>query len=253
MADLSRPLPLDCIARIEATKNERTGKTRPPQDYLKWHTVAAILDTYAPGWEGSIVRVEKIGDRIAVTYRIAIHAAEGTFSQEDAGMEDEDKDEFGDTMTNAIATAMKRAAAKFGVGRTQLYDKERKTVAFLAHVREEKQKALEELGIVADAKGYPRRALLAWLCRQAGVLRASDVPTYMIKAMARQLEARPDVFHGDPTRDAAPTHETPLPGLDEDLEHLDPVTGQILDAWEEEEQREQQERDAAALLAQTNT
>lgn len=268
LGDLSRPIPQECIAQIEATTNRTTGKTRPAQDYLHWHTVTAILDTYAPGWEGTIVRVEKIGsegkERIAVVYRLTIHAAEGRFSQEDAGMEDEDKDDFGDAMTSAIATALKRAAAKFGLGRQQLYDKDKRTAAFLLQVRQEKKDAIKDLGSVADAKGYPRKAVLAWLCRHHGVVRADDIPLHSVKALTRQLEGKPDVVLDNPVTDESPTTTVSGEGPEEDAEHIDQVTGEILDAWQQEdedlrqmptgwltetEHRAQQAREEAVLLA----
>jgi hypothetical protein len=242
IADLSRPLPPECIARIEATAK------RPAQDFLHWHTVAAILDTYAPGWEGEIVRIEKVGSqgkdsqgkdtqgkvRLAVTYRLTIHAAEGSFSTDGDGMEDEDKDDYGDAMTSAVATAMKRAAAKRGVGRA-LYDKDKKTAAFLSSIRLEKEAAFKELATLADAKGYARVALRAWVCRQAGVLRASDVPLYVVKALIQQLEAQPDVFVGDPAVESVPLGDPQSAGSLDAVDHINPATGEILDAWEEEE------------------
>jgi hypothetical protein len=240
VADLSRPLPVECLARIESTTNPKTGKTRPAQDYLHWHTVTAALDTYAPGWEGRIVRIDKIGERIVVVYRLTLHAAEGTFSQDGDGMEDEDKDDFGDAMTSAVATALKRAAAKFGLGRNQLYDKDKRTAAFLSAVRRDKEVAVQELAGVADAKGYPRSDVLAWLCRQAGVVRVSDIPTYTLKAMARQLEAQPDVPRPAPVPEAV---------------NLD--TGELHDmppGWlTDQEQRALSAREEAALLEQANT
>jgi hypothetical protein len=193
LADLGRPLPEECIDHIPESTNQRTGRMRPAQDFLDWHTVTAILDTYAPGWEGKIVRIEKIAGKIAVVYRLTIHASDTSVSQDGDGMEDETKDDYGDAMNSAVATALKRAASKHGVGRQQMYDKKGKTAAFLASVRKDKEGALKELASVADAKGVLRKTILAFLCQEAGVFRASDIPVYMVKAMVRQLEAQPAV------------------------------------------------------------
>ena len=149
--------------------------------------MTTILDAYAPGWEGEITRVDKMGDRISVTYRLTIHAAEGAFHQEDAGEEDEDKEEFGGTMAGAIATAMKRAAAKFGLGRLQGYDKDKKTAAFLEHLRGEKETALAELGKLLDAHGLSRESTLTWLKTQIAVHRTTNIPVWAIQALIQHL------------------------------------------------------------------
>jgi hypothetical protein len=234
LADLSRPLPDECLDIIPEYTSPKTQKTRPAQDFLHWHTVTAVLDTYAPGWEGEIVRIEKIAGDIVVVYRLTIHASDKSVSQDGDGMEAETKDDYGDAMTSAVATALKRAASKHGVGRQQMYDKKGKTAAFLASVRKEKEGALKELASVADAKGVPRKAILAWLCRQAGVFRASDLPTYLVKSMARQLEGQPDAAlaqGGNGTPPMTPTAPVSLETLDEESEHIDLETGEIVEAW----------------------
>jgi hypothetical protein len=252
LADLSRPLPDECWARTTASEG------RPAQDFLHWHTVLAVLHTYAPGWEGHIIRIEKIApgyrdkkkwenspnkkaedepvDRLAVVYRLTIHAADGSMSYDGDGMADEDKDDFGNAMNSAVAQGLKRAAAHAGVGLLQGYDKDGKTKCFLNAVRKEKERALYELASIANTKGVPRKAILAWLCRQTGVFRASDIPTHMVKSMARQLEGQPDValeHVGHDTPPPAPPAPASLETLDEESEHIDRETGEILNAWEQ--------------------
>ena len=195
VADLSKPVPPQCWAQIPATSK------RPAQDYLAWHTVAAILDTYAPGWEGEITRIDKLSDapfgdkadhsppRVSVTYRLTIHAAEGAFHQEDAGEEDEDKEDYGGTMASALQTAFKRSAARFGVGRVQGYDKQQKTAAWLAHVRSEKQAALTELRTRLEAQGLPLDATLAWLKAETSATRTDQIPVWAIRTVLQQLSA----------------------------------------------------------------
>ena len=63
--------------------------------------------------------------RIVVTVRLSIVAAEGVFYREATGTEeepDEDEKMYGDPSSNAEAMALKRAAAKFGLG-LYLYQK----------------------------------------------------------------------------------------------------------------------------------
>ena len=182
VSDLSRPLPKECVAILPATNK------RPAQSYLHWHTVATLLDAYAPGWHGSVVRVEKIGEKCAVTYRITIPTAEGECFREDAGMEDEDKDDYGDAMTNAIATAFKRAAAKFGVGRW-LYEKDDTGKALLSHFKTEKQDVLADLGKLVDEKGLNRQEVITWLQKQTGAGRVDHIPLWALRSLMGHLSS----------------------------------------------------------------
>lgn len=109
MADLGRPLPRDCVA-----VREQQGHKIP---YLHWWVVADILDAYAPGWSGAIVRHEEIA-ACTMTYRLTIPTADyGPVSQEATGREAMNTTSYGDPSSNAESTAFRRAAAKFGVGR----------------------------------------------------------------------------------------------------------------------------------------
>lgn len=78
VADLSKPLPPECLAQ-----RTQGGKSIT---YVHWDTVAAVLDAYAPGWYGSIVRVDQIKGQIAITYRLTIPSNEGEVFQEDVGV-----------------------------------------------------------------------------------------------------------------------------------------------------------------------
>jgi hypothetical protein len=51
-----------------------------------------------------------------VTVRISIPCIEGIISREATGTEDEELKGYGDPSSNAEAMALKRAAAKFGLG-----------------------------------------------------------------------------------------------------------------------------------------
>jgi hypothetical protein len=178
VSDLSRPLPEECLGTFT-----RKGVKIP---FLPWPTVADLLDAYAPGWSGAITRVEKVGAKCAVTYRLTIPAAEGDCTQEDGGMEDEAQDEFGDAMTNAIATAFKRTAAKFGVGRW-LYDKENTARPLAAHLKAQRTIALAELGKAVDAAGLEREPTITWLRRETGVESNAHLPLAAIRALTTHL------------------------------------------------------------------
>lgn len=179
IADLSRALPPECIDTLI-----KGGVTI---QYLHWHTVAAVLDAYAPGWEGTVIRVDKIGERLSVTYRITIPAAEGLCSREDSGMEDEDKDDYGDAMTNATATAFKRTAAKFGVAR-DLYDVKGHTNKFLARLRGDREQLLEAIEAATHARGVPFDTLLPWLMSQTGAYHRTLIPVWALRSILAQLQ-----------------------------------------------------------------
>ncbi len=177
ITDLSRPFP-ECVA----TKTLK-GNTI---SYLHWQTVARILDTYAPGWEGTVARVDQVGSKVAITYRLSIPTQEGLLHREATGQEDEAVDSYGDSTSNAEAMAFKRAAAKFGVG-TWLYDKDSSAPAWRKQVQEEQLAGWKTLGVRVDAARMDREQVGAWLCAVTGVARKMDVPLSALKAFLASL------------------------------------------------------------------
>lgn len=77
---------------------------------------------FAPGWNSEVRIVTSVGDRCVVTVRITIPASDGNVWREATGQEDEELKGYGDPSSNAEAMALKRAAAKFGLG-LYLYEK----------------------------------------------------------------------------------------------------------------------------------
>jgi hypothetical protein len=178
IADLSRPLPADCVA----TKTQ--GGTAIA--YLHWQTVARVLDAYAPGWDGQVTRIDHVGNTCAITYRLTIPCLEGTVSREATGQEEAEVKGYGDATSNAEAMAMKRAAAKFGLG-AWLYDKDTTAPALAAHLTAEKTQALAALGTRLDTLGRDRSHTLAWLKTQTGATRTRDIPLGAIQALLLHL------------------------------------------------------------------
>lgn len=119
--------------------------------YIPWYEANKILDKYAPGWTWEITKMVTTPDRIFVTGRLTIPAAEGNIYREATGTEllKEDKEvwvgekpnsqklrdnlgrvvtepkelAYGDPTSNAESMAFRRAAARFGLAR-YLYDKD---------------------------------------------------------------------------------------------------------------------------------
>lgn len=143
LADLAKPIPKKYLAT-----RKQGGATLT---YLPWFNCCKLLDRCAPGWEGQVASTHTTADRLFVTYRLTIHAAEGDFSREATGTEllKEEKEiwvgekfdrrllkdeydrpitelrelAYGDPSSNAESMAFRRAAAKFGLG-LYLYEKD---------------------------------------------------------------------------------------------------------------------------------
>jgi hypothetical protein len=112
--DLSKPI---------ADRHVKTRKQATKDiTYISWDTAVRYLDHYAPGWSFEIRSVFTLGHRCVVTVRISIPALEGIVYREATGTEDEELKGYGDPSSNAEAMALKRAAAKFGLG-LYLYQK----------------------------------------------------------------------------------------------------------------------------------
>jgi hypothetical protein len=139
---LSRPLP----ASMLKTRKQGGASIK----YISWHQVNRILDKYALGWSWEITNTIATPDRLIVTGRLTIPAADGVIYREGTGTEmlKEDRpvmvvegdrrvaltDEFGNIVTesrelaygdpssNAESMAFRRCAARFGLG-LYLYDR----------------------------------------------------------------------------------------------------------------------------------
>lgn len=130
IADLSKPIPNKYLAQRKQGGIQLT--------YLPWFRCVTLLDRCTGGhWDYSIVNIHTTSDRIFLTARISIYAAESTFSREATGTEllkEEYFDKqtqttklrelaYGDASSNAESMALRRAAAKFGLG-LYLYEKD---------------------------------------------------------------------------------------------------------------------------------
>lgn len=180
IADLSRPLPTSCIA-TKVVKGTTIS-------YLHWQTVARMLDTYAPGWNGEVTRLEQQGQMLRVTYRLHIPCAEGVVWREATGEDDEwemdEETRYGNPSANAQANAFKRAAALLGCGQW-LYDKPQDMTAkaLAEHFKQEKGTALAELGTALKQHGMGRNCALDWLKTHTGVTKLEQIPLAAIRTM----------------------------------------------------------------------
>jgi hypothetical protein len=111
--DLQKP-----IAQKHLRKRRQGGKEIT---YLAWHDAVKYLDHYAPGWCYEVRRIDSIAGKVILTVRISIPSLEGIVYREATGQEDETLESYGDSTSNSESMALRRAAAKFGLG-LALYD-----------------------------------------------------------------------------------------------------------------------------------
>jgi Rad52/22 family double-strand break repair protein len=110
------------IRDLSAPLHKRHLKTKPASraggeiTFIEWHTAVKFLDYYAPGWSYHVKSVAQVGNLVAVVASISIPAAEGVITREATGCESMETTSYGDSVSNAEAMALKRAAAKFGLG-----------------------------------------------------------------------------------------------------------------------------------------
>jgi len=85
--------------------------------FIPWYRVQRLLQFYTNGhWHYEIVDREIIKDRLCLTVKITIDAAEGSYTRHATGSETLDTDSYGDFQSNAESMAFRRAAARFGLG-----------------------------------------------------------------------------------------------------------------------------------------
>lgn len=106
--DLTKP-----IAPKHLRKRRQGGKEIT---YLAWYDATKYLDYFAPGWNYEITRIDSIAGKLILTVRISIPCLEGIVYREATGQEDETLESYGDSSSNAESMALRRAAAKFGLG-----------------------------------------------------------------------------------------------------------------------------------------
>lgn len=121
ITDLSKP-----IKPRHLKKKMRGGQML---DFIPWYHAVKYLDLHAPGWSYEVRNtVWNSEGRLVLTVRLAIPCLEGLVYREATGTEEEPEEGermYGDPSSNAESMALRRAAAKFGLG-LYLYNKDKK-------------------------------------------------------------------------------------------------------------------------------
>lgn len=111
--DLSKP-----VAKRHLRTRKQGGKELT---YISWYDAVKYLDHYAPGWCYEVRSMNSVGGKLILTIRLTIPTQEGAVYREATGQEEEETNSYGDSSSNAESMALRRAAAKFGLG-LYLYD-----------------------------------------------------------------------------------------------------------------------------------
>jgi hypothetical protein len=116
LEDFSKPIPARFLKKkpVFSRRNGRLVKSGEV-DYIPWSTYIRLLEFYAPGYNWEI-RVQYLGDRTVIEGKLTIKAEEGDFIREATGQEENEVDSFGDPVSNAESSALRRCCAKFGLG-----------------------------------------------------------------------------------------------------------------------------------------
>jgi len=108
LSDFNTPIPPRFISKKPVFKRFNGKLEKASEvDYVSWSTYIQLLEYYAPGFEWEI-RTQYMGDRTVVEGRLTIHASEGNFTREATGQEDSNTAGYGDPVSNAESSALRR-------------------------------------------------------------------------------------------------------------------------------------------------
>ena len=84
----------------------------------------SFTDFTLGNWEWQIIEATNAGNRAVVVGRLTLHGSERSISYDAIGNEDLDVDSYGDPLSNASASAFRRACSMAGLSR-ELWRKEK--------------------------------------------------------------------------------------------------------------------------------
>ncbi len=118
LADLRRPIHPNFLRTKQKKGNDIT--------FIEWHTALRILDRYAFGFHyRTRTGISLDGQHVTVDAEIGIPSSDYGVTWRGSTGSDEDEDKaYGDATDRAESQALRRAAAKFGLGLALYYDKD---------------------------------------------------------------------------------------------------------------------------------
>lgn len=114
--DLSQPIPPRLLKQKPIFKKEQGKSVKVGEiNFVPWKTLIKLLDYYAPGFQWRI-RVKDFGEKTVIEGSLTIYAEEGEFTRESVAQENANVSGYGDAVTNAEASVLRRCCQKFGLG-----------------------------------------------------------------------------------------------------------------------------------------
>lgn len=111
--DFSKPINPKYISKKPTfNKGNKSGEV----DYIAWPTMCRLLNEFTRGYWDWKVRTQFLGDRVVIEGSLTIHGSDGSLTREATGNELSETSGYGDPSSNAEAMALRRCAAKFGLG-----------------------------------------------------------------------------------------------------------------------------------------
>ena len=117
--------------------------------YVSWHHYIERLNEQAPGWSMDTAEIEVAG-KLIIKCTLTI----GGVSRVNYGNEDADKDSYGTAVEGAMAQALKRTCAMFGLG-LYLYDEDARQAAVKPQPTKAQQKRAASSEVQADKSTEP--------------------------------------------------------------------------------------------------
>lgn len=113
LKDFSKPIDPKYISKKPTfSKGNKSGEA----DYIAWPTMCRLLNQFTNGYWDWKVRTQFLGDRVVIEGSLTIHGSDGSLTREATGNELSETSGYGDPSSNAEAMALRRCAAKFGLG-----------------------------------------------------------------------------------------------------------------------------------------
>lgn len=111
LENLRQPIPPKYL------KTKRKGNT--DIIFISWYHYADLLDVRCglANWSWEILEATNAGNRAVVVGRLTIHGSDRSISYDAIGNEDLDVDSYGDPLSNASASAFRRACSMAGLSR----------------------------------------------------------------------------------------------------------------------------------------
>ena len=112
ISNLHQPVPSNLISH-KTIKGNRL-------EFIAWFDICTLLDERCGGlgnWSWEVRDIQQVGNRLILVGCLTIYGDDRALSMMATGSEDIDVSSYGDPSSNAEASAIRRCASKYGLGR----------------------------------------------------------------------------------------------------------------------------------------